>query len=272
MTQAGFLIAVSLLGLLIGSFLNVVIYRLPIILKKEGEDEKTPAFSKKNFNLLWPRSYCPQCKKKIPFWLNIPIFSYFFLLGKCAFCKTPISPRYPLVEILTAIASFAIAFHFGNILATFFLLPLTWALIAIVFIDLETQLLPDQITIPLIWLGLLANCFSLFIDLRSAVIGTIIAYLSLWLIANLYQIIRHQEGMGHGDFKLFAVFGAWLGFKILPAIILLASLLALVTIASLIIGRKHQYRLPFPFGPYLALAGWLMFFGRDQILILQYFF
>jgi leader peptidase (prepilin peptidase) / N-methyltransferase len=267
MTLTNFLILIFLLGLLVGSFLNVVIYRLPLMLKNEA---KNLALRKK-FNLFFPRSHCPRCKKIIPFWLNIPIFSYFLLQGKCKFCGKEISLRYPLVEFFSAGAAFIVAYTFGISIATFALLLLTWALIALIFIDLETQLLPDQITIPLIWIGLLANSFFVFVPIQSAIIGAIAGYLSLWLIANCYQIIRCQEGMGYGDFKLFAVFGAWLGFKILPMIILLASILALVSIGSLMLAKKHQYNLPFSFGPYLALAGWSIFVGREYFPVLKLF-
>lgn len=258
-----FLFIAFLFGLAIGSFLNVVIYRLPIMILASWRQEccdflQLEYKADKKINLLWPsRSYCPQCQQQLRSWHNIPIISYLLLKGKCAYCKHPISYRYPLIELLTALLTCVLAAHYGiswQMLAT---LIFTWCLIALTFIDFEHQLLPDIITLPLLWLGLLINCFNVFTDLQTAVIGAVAGYMSLWLVAKAFELLTGKVGMGNGDFKLFALIGAWLGWQILPLIILLASFVGAVVGISLMLFKKHGRNVPIPFGPYLAIAGWL---------------
>ena len=267
-----FITAVGILGLIIGSFLNVVIYRLPLTLKHEYEEEYLDYFHHslptkcRAFNLAIPRSYCPKCKAPILWWQNIPAISYLILKGKCNNCKKPISWRYPLVEILSCITTVFIVIHFGIHAQTLPMLILTWMLIAAIFIDFEQQLLPDDITLPLIWLGLLLNANYTFTSPQNAIIGAICGYLFLWIIAKLFKLIRKVEGMGHGDFKLLAVFGAWLGFQVLPLVILISSLTGLLVGLFLVLSKKHKLNKPLPFGPYLATAGWLAFFWGQAML------
>jgi leader peptidase (prepilin peptidase) / N-methyltransferase len=262
----------GILGLIIGSFLNVVIYRLPLILKHEYEQEclgyfkHSPLTKSRTFNLAIPRSYCPKCKTTILWWQNIPVISYIILQGKCSHCKKPISWHYPLVEILSCITTILVANHFNYDTRTWPMLILSWMLIAAIFIDLERQLLPDNITLPLVWLGLLLNTNHTFTSPQNAIIGAVSGYLFLWIIAKTFKLIKKVEGMGHGDFKLLAVFGAWLGWQLLPLIILMASLAGLLVGVSLILCKKHQFNKPLPFGPYIATAGWLAFFWGQTIL------
>lgn len=263
---------VFIVGLLIGSFLNVVIERLPIMLKREWKKECTEylelqSSSKESeaFNLIFPSSFCPNCHTTIQSYHNIPIISYCFLAGKCAKCHIHISLRYPIVESFTAITSAIIAWHFGYTSAMLFALILTWSLIALSVIDIDHQLLPDAITAPLLWLGLLISVFSVYTDTNSSIIGAIAGYLSLWTIFHVFKIVTGKEGMGRGDFKLFALFGAWLGWQYLPIIILLSSLTGTVIgIAMIILAKRDRYT-PIPFGPYLATAGWLALLFGDQI-------
>lgn len=266
-------IGAGILGLMIGSFLNVVIYRLPITLKNECEQEcrdylQQPPLTPQpeRFNLAFPRSCCPKCLAPILWWQNIPVISYMILRGRCSTCHERISLLYPLVEILTAIATILVVIHFGVQAKTLPLLLLTWALIAASFIDLKQQLLPDNITIPLVWLGLLLNTNHLFTSPSDAIIGAIGGYLFLWTIAKTFKLLRKVEGMGYGDFKLLAVFGAWLGWQILPLVIVLSSLAALVVGVFLVLNKQCKLNQPFPFGPYIACAGWLAcFFGQPII-------
>jgi leader peptidase (prepilin peptidase) / N-methyltransferase len=247
----------AVLGLLVGSFLNVVIFRLPKMMERDWAEQCTALrgeepVSHPPFNLTKPRSACPSCGHKITAWENIPVFSYLFLRGRCAECKAPIGARYPLVEILSgALCGFA-AWHFGYGLATAGALLLIWSLIALTFIDFDTQLLPDSITQPLIWLGLLLNLGGTFTDLNSAVIGAIAGYLALWSVYWLFKLATGKEGMGFGDFKLLAAAGAWLGWQILPLVILLSSLVGAVVGIALIVLARHGRNIPIPFGPYLA--------------------
>ncbi|BAW81096.1 leader peptidase (Prepilin peptidase) / N-methyltransferase [Candidatus Nitrosoglobus terrae] len=264
-----FLGSIFLLGLTIGSFLNVVIYRLPLMMEnywqqQYAELQGNPLPELKQLNLCLPRSHCPRCNHVIQIWENIPILSYLLLKGRCNHCGSPISPRYLLVEILTAIFSVAIAWRFGVSWQTIAALVLSYALIALTFIDLDHQLLPDSITLPFLWLGLTLNLFNLFTDIRASVIGAIAGYLSLWLVYHVFRILTHKEGMGYGDFKLLALLGAWLGWIMLPAIILLSSLVGAV-LGTLWLYLSHQSKeSPLPFGPYLAAAGWLaLMWGRD---------
>jgi leader peptidase (prepilin peptidase) / N-methyltransferase len=261
-------------GIAIGSFLNVVIYRLPIMLKNAWEQECrqylkqiAPPFHEKIFNLFLPRSHCPNCKALIPFWANIPIISFFALKGKCYKCAANIAWRYPSVELLTGIASFLVAYHFGVTLQAAALLILTWGLITITLIDLEHMLIPDDISLALLWLGLLLNASTnLFTHAEYAIFGAMAAYASLWLIAYIFKLIRKIEGMGHGDFKLFAIFGAWFGVKMLLPIILIAALTGSIVAIAAILCKKHHFQKPLPFGPFLAFAGWLTIFFGDKLL------
>jgi leader peptidase (prepilin peptidase)/N-methyltransferase len=262
--------AISLLGLLFGSFLNVVIYRLPIMMQREWEFQAAELSGQQFdhndiFNLSTPRSSCPHCGHAITALENIPVISYLVLGGKCRGCKAGISARYPLIEALTALLSATVAWHFGFTWACLGALLLTWSLIALTFIDLDHQLLPDKITLPLVWLGLFFNLFGVFTDLSSSVVGAIAGYLSLWSIYHLFRLITGKEGMGYGDFKLLAALGAWMGWQSLPMIVLLSSLVGAVVGITLILLRNHQRDVPIPFGPYLAAAGWIAFLWGDQI-------
>jgi len=258
-----FLILIGLFSLAIGSFLNVVIYRLPIMLKRQWQQEceellkEKPAKATTTFNLAVPRSHCPHCKKIIAAKYNIPIISYILLRGKCPYCKNKISWRYPLVELICCILSIIVAVKFGISVQTAALLPLTWALIVLVFIDFEHLLLPDIITIPFLWIGLLLSIFGIFCNPSSAIIGAAAGFLSLWLIAYLFKLIRGMEGMGQGDFKLLAMFGAWAGWQTLPFIVFCASLLGAIIGILYLVLKKYSWRKPIPFGPYLAIAGWV---------------
>ncbi|MDH5409313.1 MAG: A24 family peptidase [Gammaproteobacteria bacterium] len=273
-----FLIAVTILGLLVGSFLNVVIHRLPIVLKKQWrndcllflaeEDNKsaTPNTNSEDehFGLITPRSRCPHCGHQITALENIPVISYLFLRGKCSECSSRISIRYPVVEILSAILAVAVAWKFGFTIQTALAILMSWALISLSFIDYDHQYLPDNITLPLLWLGLLASLFGLFTDLESAVIGAVAGYLILWSVYKLFKAIIGKEGMGYGDFKLLAMFGAWFGWQQLPAIIFLSSIAGAVIGIMLIILKQHDRNKPIPFGPYLAIAGWIaMMWGAE---------
>ncbi len=261
-------------GLVVGSFLNVVIFRLPTMLESrwtqdccellemEPQQESTPTGT---FNLIVPGSTCPHCGHKIRPWENIPLLSYLFLKGKCASCKASISPRYPLVELTTGVLSAAVAFHFGYSEQALAVLILTWSLIALTMIDIDHQLLPDQITLPLLWAGLLVNAQGIFVDLTDAVYGAVAGYLILWTVFWLFKLITGKEGMGFGDFKLLAALGAWMGWQSLPIIVLMSSLVgAVIGIAGiLILGRDRN--IPIPFGPYLAIAGWITLLWGDKI-------
>lgn len=257
-------------GLLVGSFLNVVIYRLPVMMQREWElqaAEVTGANLEQSdtFNLSAPRSRCPHCGHAITALENIPVISYLFLGGKCRGCKAGISARYPLIEALTAVLSAIVAWQFGFSTACLGALLLTWSLIALTFIDLDHQLLPDKITLPLVWLGIFFNLFGTFTDLNSSVVGAIAGYLSLWSVYHLFRLITGKEGMGYGDFKLLAALGAWMGWELLPMIVLLSSLVGAVVGISLILLKNHQRDIPIPFGPYLAAAGWIAFLWGDSI-------
>ena len=275
-----FVSTIFILGLLVGSFLNVVIYRLPVIFKQEWrkdccnyleenysakiqlEASKEPA---EPFNLVKPDSTCPNCNHKIRAWENIPVISYLLLKAKCLSCKTPISIRYPLIELLSAILATFSAWHYGFSLAGFSAILLTWALISLAMIDYDTQYLPDQITLPFLWLGLFLNLNNVFTDINSAVIGAIVGYLSLWTVYHLFKLITNKEGMGYGDFKLLALLGAWLGWQYLPLIIILSSFVGAIIGITLILFKKHQRDIPIPFGPYLAIAGWIALILGDEI-------
>lgn len=257
---------VLLLGLMVGSFLNVVIHRLPKMMEREWRaqceeflfPDKPPSEEvAPSYNLVVPRSACPGCGRRIGALENVPILSYLVLRGRCKGCGIRISPRYPLVEALTGALSVAVASQFGVSAVAFFALLLVWTLVALAFIDADTTLLPDDITLPLLWLGLLVNAFGVFTTLHAAVIGAAAGYLILWLVFWGFKLLTGKDGMGYGDFKLLAALGAWLGWQMLPVIILLSAAVgALVGIAGIIfLGREKGAKLPF--GPYLAAAGFI---------------
>ncbi len=261
----------GLFGLLIGSFLNVVIHRLPQMMQRESDnyvasESGQPPPHADRYDLMLPRSACPHCGHRIRALENIPLLSYLLLGGKCAQCKTPISLRYPLVELLTGILSFLLIWHFGGGAAGLAALVLTYFLIAMTFIDADTQLLPDDLTLPLLWCGLLVNLGGVFVPLNEAVIGAMAGYLALWSIYWLFKLATGKEGMGYGDFKLLAALGAWLGWKMLAVIVLLSSLVGAVVGIALIVFARRGRNIPIPFGPYLAAAGLLtLFFGKPIV-------
>ncbi len=262
----------SILGLIVGSFLNVVIHRLPEMMMREWrmqcrelQESVTDEGDYEPFNLSTPRSRCPHCSRPITPWENIPILSYLLLKGRCAGCKTSIPLRYPMVEALTALLSALVVWHFGFHWQAAAALLLTWGLIPLIFIDLDHQLLPDDITLPLLWVGLGLSLFGIFTDPRSAILGAMIGYLSLWSVYMLFKLLTGKEGMGYGDFKLLALFGAWLGWQAIPLIVLLSSLVGATTGILLILLRRHERSTPIPFGPYLASAGWIALMWGDSI-------
>jgi leader peptidase (prepilin peptidase)/N-methyltransferase len=266
-----FVAAVTMMSLAIGSFLNVVIHRLPKMLEQQWRDELAElngqeAAAAKRYNLVVPRSACPACGHAIGALENIPVLSYLALRGKCASCKARISPRYPVVEALTAALSGFIAWRYGFAWQTLAILVFVWSMIALAFIDLDTFYLPDDITLPLVWAGLLANMGGLFVDLQSAVVGAIAGYLALWLVFWGYKFATGKDGMGYGDFKLLAAIGAWLGWKMLPVVILLSSLAGAIVGVSLIVVARHERNVPIPFGPYLVLGGLIALFWGDQLM------
>ncbi|AEK63747.1 prepilin peptidase [Collimonas fungivorans] len=261
----------AVFGLLIGSFLNVVIHRLPIMMQRESDnyvahESGKPLPHTERYNLVVPRSACTQCKHQIGALENVPILSYLALRGKCAACKTPISIRYPLVEALTGALSALLIWHFGSGWVGLATLVLLYLLIAMTFIDADTQLLPDDLTLPLLWIGLLLNLSGLFVPLQDAVIGAAAGYLSLWAIYWAFKLLTGKEGMGYGDFKLLAALGAWLGWKMLPIIILFSSLVGAVVGIILIVFARRGRDKPIPFGPYLAAAGLLALLYGQTIL------
>ncbi len=266
-----FVAAIVMLSLAIGSFLNVVIHRMPKVLERQWRDElaeingQTPAPATP-YNLVVPRSQCPACGHQISALENIPIVSYLALGGKCSACKAKISPRYPMVELLTGALSGYIAWRYGFTVLTAAALAFAWAMIALAFIDLDTFYLPDDITLPLLWAGLLVNIAALIVDLQSAVIGAIAGYLALWVVFWAYKFATGKEGMGYGDFKLLAAIGAWLGWKMLPVVILLSSFVGAAVGISLILFARHGRSVPIPFGPYLVLGGLTAMFWGDDIV------
>jgi leader peptidase (prepilin peptidase)/N-methyltransferase len=296
-SPAWFAGSVFLLGLCIGSFLNVVIYRLPLMLERQWRAEAAAALedatpdsaptsaprsdnasgpgagAAQTFNLVTPRSACPRCKAPITAWQNIPVVSWLALRGRCAACKNSISPRYPLVELASGLLSGVVAWHFGPSAAAACALLLTWSLIALTGIDIDTQLLPDIITLPLLWAGLLAAVLlgpatgtALPVAPNDAILGAASGYLSLWGVYHAFKLITGKEGMGYGDFKLFAAFGAWLGWKLLPLIILLSAATGAVLGIALIVLRGRDKAAPLPFGPYLAAAGFLAMLYGDELV------
>ena len=253
------LASISFFSLLIGGFITVLVYRLPLILQRQWQIEHSAlVIYEKPFNLLFPSSHCPNCEQILCFLEKLPLFAYLFLKGKCAYCQKKIHLRYPLIEILTAICSGMVAYRFNFGVHTLAALMLTWGLIAIGGIDFEQYLIPDILVLPLLWLGLLLNAFHVFVPPETAILGACLAYLSLWVLAKIYYALTKREGMGHGDFKCFALLGAWLGCDVLINILLIASLLGSIVACTLLLIKKHSFTKAMPFGPYLAIAGWLV--------------
>lgn len=262
-----FYCSVVLLSLMVGSFLNVVVYRLPKMMEKgwyhdcreflADEVKNIPAREFKELTLSKPDSTCPHCDHKIRFYENIPVISWLILRGKCSSCSKAISIRYPVVEATTALLSTVIAYQYGVSLNTLYMLILTWGLISLTLIDFDHMLLPDQITLPLLWLGLLVNINGNFASLQDAILGAVVGYMSLYLILWLFKLMTGKEGMGFGDFKLFALFGAWIGWQLLPILILMASVVGAIVGIALMVFKGHQREQAIPFGPYLAVAGWI---------------
>ena len=267
-------------SLLTGSFLNVVIHRLPIMMHRyeqrvcravvNPEAEPEP---EERYDLVQPRSACPGCGHKITALENIPVVSYLVLRGRCSGCGKRISPRYPLVELLTGVASAVVAIRFGFGWTAVAGIVLTWALIALSAIDIDTQLLPDDITLPLMWLGLMLSLFHgslgggpLFVDPTSAIVGAAAGYLTLWSVYQAFKLVTGKEGMGYGDFKLLAALGAWLGWQMLPLVILLSAVVGAVFGIAMIVFARHGRGVPIPFGPYLAMAGWVAMLWGDAIV------
>ncbi|RMG34004.1 MAG: prepilin peptidase [Gammaproteobacteria bacterium] len=269
--------AALLLGLVVGSFLNVVILRLPRRMQAEfaaacaeleGREPREPPPATRWFGLdylIHPPSHCPACGHRIRAWENIPILSWLLLRARCSQCGVTISLRYPLVELVSGLLSLAVVWRFGLTWDTLALLVLVWGLLALAMIDIDEQLLPDQITLPLLWLGLLVNLHDGFTTLQEAVMGAAAGYLSLWLVFQLFRLFTGKEGMGYGDFKLLALFGAWLGWQMLPQIILVSSLVGALMGSLLIALRRHEGGKPIPFGPYLILGGLIALFWGDAI-------
>jgi leader peptidase (prepilin peptidase)/N-methyltransferase len=266
-----FVTVAALVGLAIGSFLNVVIHRLPKMMEREWQAECAAARGEAlpatpRYDLATPRSSCPACGHRIPALENVPVLSYLWLRGKCAACGAAIGARYPVVEALTAALTAYCAWHFGFGLAAFGAMLFVWCMIALTVIDIDTQLLPDSITLPLLWAGLLLNLRGTFVDLQSAVIGAVAGYLILWAVYWVFKLATGKEGMGFGDFKLLAAIGAWLGWKMLPLVILASSLVGAVVGIVLIVLARRGREVPIPFGPYLAGAGLIaLLWGRELV-------
>lgn len=271
-----FTLLVGVFGLLLGSFLNVVILRFPVMMEAEwksqcrdlldcsdcgNSDEK-----EETFNLAFPNSQCPNCKTELKAWDNIPVLSFLLLRGKCRYCSTSISARYPLIELASALLSAYTAHHFGLGWQCAAALVLVWSLISLSMIDFDHQLLPDDLTLPLLWLGLLLSLFGIFTDLHNAVIGAMVGYLSLWSVYWLFKLATGKEGMGYGDFKLLAVFGAWFGWEIIPLVIILSSVVGAFVGIGMILVLGRDKNIPIPFGPYLAAAGWIAMLWGEPII------
>jgi leader peptidase (prepilin peptidase)/N-methyltransferase len=271
---AALIIASLSLGLVIGSFLNVVAYRLPLMMDRAWQAEvaaEPPAEAQERFDLVWPGSRCPHCSHSIRAIHNIPVLSWILLKGRCAYCSEGIPARYPVVEAFTALLSVVVASHFGASWATLAALVLTWFLIALSLIDLDHKLLPDSMTLPLLWIGMLISLVEVDgapvfagLDIRDSVIGAAAGYLSLWSVYQLFKLLTGKEGMGYGDFKLLAALGAWLGWQMLPLVIVLSAAVGSVVGIGLIVTGQRSRQAEIPFGPYLAGAGWLaLLYGRD---------
>ena len=269
-------IATGALGLVVGSFLNVVIYRLPVMMNRawtsecrEHLGEAIPESGEQTrFNLLTPASRCPDCNHRISVLENIPVISYLLLKGRCSECGTAISVRYPIVELTTALLSVIMALHFGYSVEMLMALGFTWALVPLFLIDFDHQILPDSITLPLLWAGLVLSLFNVFVDTHSSIIGAVAGYLSLWSIYHLFKLVTGKEGMGYGDFKLLAAIGAWVGWQALPVVILFSSVVGAAIGILLILFKGRDHSQPMPFGPFLAAAGWMtLLWGNDIIRI-----
>ena len=262
----------GLLGLIVGSFLNVVILRLPARLMHSWRVQSRELLELPDLpeqatppGIVWESSHCPQCKHALGAVENIPVLSWLVLRGRCRHCHTPISAQYPLIELLTGLASAAVLWKFGFGWHAAAGLALTWVLIALAGIDLRTQLLPDQLTLPLLWLGLLLSLVPLFVDSRASIIGAVIGYLSLWSVYWLFKLVTGKEGMGYGDFNLLAALGAWMGPVALLPIVLLSSLVGAIVGGAFLLIRGHDRATPIPFGPFIAVAGWVWFMGGEQL-------
>ena len=271
-TPLAFILLAGLLGLIIGSFLNVVILRVPRMLEIEWQQQAREILEPDRehappatYNLILPHSHCPKCNTEIKPWQNIPVISYLLLRGRCGNCKEPISLRYPAIELLTAGFSMLVAWQMGFGLATAGMLVLTWALVCLSMIDADTQLLPDIIVLPLLWLGLILNSFGVYTDLNTALWGAVAGYLSLWSVYWLFKLVTGKEGMGYGDFKLLAMLGAWGGWQVLPLTILLSSLVGAILGLIILKARGANNSTPLPFGPYLAIAGWIALIWGETI-------
>ena len=275
-----FVAVVFVFTLLIGSFLNVVIHRLPIMMERDWREQadelmNTPseqALPEGRFDLVMPRSRCPSCGSLITAWQNIPVISYLILKGRCAACKASISARYPLVELMTALLAAGVAWHFGPGWEALMAIALTVVLVAISMIDADTQLIPDSIVLPLMWLGLGMSLFhpmiganTLFIAPKDALVGAMAGYLTLWSIFWLFKLVTGKDGMGYGDFKLLAALGAWLGWQQLPMIIMMSAVVGAAVNIALIVVRGKDRSIPIPFGPYLAAAGWITMIWGENI-------
>ena len=271
-TPLAFILLAGLLGLIIGSFLNVVILRVPRMLEIEWQQQAREILEPDRehappatYNLILPHSHCPKCNTEIKPWQNIPVISYLLLRGRCGNCKEPISLRYPAIELLTAGLSMLVAWQMGFGLATAGMLVLTWALVCLSMIDADTQLLLDIIVLPLLWLGLILNSFGVYTDLNTALWGAVAGYLSLWSVYWLFKLFTGKEGMGYGDFKLLAMLGAWGGWQVLPLTILLSSLVGAILGLIILKARGANNSTPLPFGPYLAIAGWIALIWGETI-------
>nr|VFK35610.1 MAG: type 4 prepilin peptidase 1 Aspartic peptidase. MEROPS family A24A [Candidatus Kentron sp. MB]VFK77408.1 MAG: type 4 prepilin peptidase 1 Aspartic peptidase. MEROPS family A24A [Candidatus Kentron sp. MB] len=273
-----------LLGTIVGSFLNVVILRLPIMLEWGWRrqclaffrevypqalvdvSENSRATKEAPFNLLLPRSQCPNCAHTLSVWENIPILSYLLLRGRCSACRSPISPRYPFIELLSGVMAGIVAWQAGFGIPAVGALVLTWVLIALAFIDWDRQQLPDEITLPTLWLGLAFNLFGVYASIEDGIIGAMLGYGVLWSVYWLFRLWTGKEGMGHGDFKLLGMVGAWLGWQSLPATILIASMMGALVGMGLILLRGHDRNIPIPFGPYLAIAAWITLLWGEEMM------
>ena len=279
-SPTAFIVTCFVLALLIGSFLNVVIYRLPVMMQREWRKQAEEILAEPaenlpqgRFDLIAPRSRCPSCGHEISALQNIPVISWLVLRGKCANCKTRIAARYPLVELVTAILTAIVAARFGFGFEAAAAILMTWALVAISMIDIDHQIIPDSLALPLMWIGLFLALFHpmegaemLFVNPKDAIAGALGGYLSLWSIYHLFRLVTGKEGMGYGDFKLLAALGAWLGYQMLPLIIMLSAIVGALVGISLMVFKRHDRNIPIPFGPYLAAAGWIaMMYGPEII-------
>jgi len=266
-----FVVSALVLGLIVGSFINVLVWRLPKMLERDWQAQARdvlglePEPAAAPYNLLLPHSQCPHCAQPIRPWENIPLLSYLWLRGRCAHCKVTISPRYPLTELACGLISAFIAWHFGFGWAAGLMLILSWGLLAMSLIDADHQLLPDALVLPLLWLGLIANSFGLLVSLGEALWGAVFGYLTLWSVYWLFKLLTGKDGMGHGDFKLLALLGAWGGWQILPLTLLLSSLVGAVLGTVMLRLRREKTSTPIPFGPYLAIAGWIALLWGGQM-------